>query len=164
MSKIQIICTQPGIRRNGMQHPAEAIYPEGRWSETELEAFRADRAFVVLQVDGDGVKATDVAIEAEVQRLVGLKLVDLQAGFDKAVKDAATELADDIGVKLKDALTEIDVLKDKLSTAQSEADNTVDQLGKKLAAAGDTISDLQKQLEAATAAQGDGTGKAAPKK
>ncbi|MGN6777576.1 hypothetical protein [Rhizobium sp.] len=164
MSKIQIICTQPGIRRNGMQHPAEAIYDKARWSEKELEAFRADRAFVVLEVGSDGVKATDEAIDAEVQRLVGLKIVDLQAGFDKAVKDAAAELADDIGVKLRTALERVQELEGQLSTANSKADNTIDDLGKKLAAAGDTIADLQKQLEAATAGQSNEAGKPAAKK
>ncbi|NLS00185.1 hypothetical protein HGP17_25450 [Rhizobium sp. P38BS-XIX] len=143
MPKIQIICTQPGIRRNGVTHPATAIYDDGHWTEQQLKAFREDKAFIVQQVTGDGLKASNEAIAAEVARLVALKADELQAGFNTAVANAVAE---------------------KLATITAASDNTIDDLGKKLDAANGTIADLQKQLEAATAAQGDGTGKTAPKK
>ncbi len=143
MSKIQIICTQPGIRRNGVQHPASAIYDEDEWTAEQLEAFRADRAFIVQPVSGPGVAASEATIATEVERRVTLKSSELQAGFNKAVSDAVAE---------------------KLATIKAASDNTIDDLGRKLDAANTTIADLQKQLEAATVSQGDGAGKSSPKK
>ncbi len=143
MSKVQIICTQPGIRRNGVQHSASAIYEQGHWTTDQLKAFRADPAFIVQDVAGDGIRLSDAEISDEVQRLVTLKSAELQARFNDAVSKAAAE---------------------KLATAQAEADNAIDALGKKLTAAEATIADLQKQLETATASQGDGAGKGAAKK
>ncbi len=150
MSKIQIICTQPGIRRNGVKHPASAVYDDDHWTEDQLKAFRADRAFVVQEVSGDGIKLSGGDISAEVDRRLALKINELQAGFDKAVSDAVDE---------------------KLATSKANADNTIDDLGRKLADATEklatasaTIIDLQAKLDAATQSQGDAAGKATPKK
>lgn len=97
-AKVQIICTKPGMRRNGVAHPASEIYPVGRWSDDELEAFRADPAFVVREIaDGENTQTADdfeLRVENEVKRRLEAKQIELQTGFEAAVKDAARERVD----------------------------------------------------------------------
>jgi hypothetical protein len=135
--KIQIICSSPGIRRNGIAHPASAFYDEGRWSEKELAAFDADPAFTVRSVDDamENVKTDtdfDLAVEAEVEKRVKAKAAELQASFEQAVKEAVD---------------------DKAATIKANAEKTAEDLGKKLQAATDKIAELEKPAEkkAATA-------------
>lgn len=95
MSKVQIICSAPGMRRNGIAHPASAFYPSDRWSEEQLAAFRADPAFVVREVSGDEPVTTEADFEgrvrAEVERLLADRAAELQRDFDAAVAAAAQE-------------------------------------------------------------------------
>lgn len=135
--KIQIICSSPGIRRNGIAHPASAFYDEGRWSEKELAAFDADPAFTVRSVDDamENVKSdTDfaLAVEAEVDKRVKAKAAELQASFEQAVKEA---------------------VEDKTAIIKAEAEKAAEDLGNKLQAATDKIAELEKPAEkkAATA-------------
>lgn len=118
MSKIQIICSKPGIRRNGVEHPAQAVYDAGRWTEKELEAFRADPAFIVLEA-ADSTSASD---DIKLAALVEIERKKLEASFNKAVADAVAE---------------------KLADAKANHDNAMDELGKKLLAAENEIATLK---------------------
>ncbi|QHW25650.1 hypothetical protein GYN07_15450 [Rhizobium leguminosarum bv. viciae 248] len=130
MTKVQIICSSPGMRRNGIVHPASAFYDADRWSETELERFDADPAFTVRVVDetAENVKTdTDfrLAVDTEVARQVDALKASLEAGFANAVKDAVIE---------------------KTAQLKAEHDNAMDKAGKSLVAANDKITTLEKQL------------------
>lgn len=117
MPKIQIICSSPGIRRNGIVHPASATYDEGHWTQKQLEAFRADPAFIVqdvvegaVKLSGKGVDATiaakvkeqvekisqglQAAFETTVSEKVAEKLAEATADRDKEITDLKAELAD----------------------------------------------------------------------
>ncbi|ARQ59191.1 hypothetical protein EFR00_24935 [Rhizobium sophoriradicis] len=128
--KIQIICSSPGMWRNGVQHPASEFYPADRWSEKELERFRADPAFTVREVDETAENTmTDadflLRVNAEVARQVRAKADELQAKFDQAVKSA---------------------VQDKTAELKAEHDNAMDKTGKDLAAANDKIAKLEKLI------------------
>ncbi|TBH55022.1 hypothetical protein [Rhizobium leguminosarum] len=130
MTKVQIICSSPGMRRNGIVHPASAFYEADRWSDAELERFDADPAFTVRMVDetAENVKTdTDfrLAVDTEVARQVDALKASLEAGFANAVKDAVTE---------------------KTAQLKAEHDNAMDKAGKGLVAANDKITNLEKQL------------------
>jgi multidrug resistance efflux pump len=50
-------CKKPGFRRLGVAHPGEARYPDGYFSETQLEKLRRDPMFEVsIEPDGDQKK------------------------------------------------------------------------------------------------------------
>ncbi|SOC83116.1 hypothetical protein SAMN05421890_1561 [Ensifer adhaerens] len=95
VQKIQIICSSPGMRRNGVTHPASAFYDEGHWTEKQMEAFKADPAFTIREVtDGDtGTTEADfeLRVKSEVERLSAEKANLLQAAFDQAVSDKVAE-------------------------------------------------------------------------
>lgn len=109
MSKIQIICSKPGIRRNGVEHPAQAVYDAGHWTEEQLSAFRADPAFIVQEAAGSAVSSDDIL--AAVDARVEIERQKLQDSFNQAVADAVAE---------------------KLADTKAELDNAIDALGKKL--------------------------------
>jgi len=44
---VTIVCRLPGMRRNGIRHPAVETYPADRWTDDELDAFNADPNFTV---------------------------------------------------------------------------------------------------------------------
>ena len=128
--KIQIICSSPGMRRNGIAHPASAFYDADEWTKEELAAFQSDPAFVVREaVEATESTTTEIdfqlKVNAEVERLVALKADELQKGFDQAVQEAVA---------------------DKVSALKSEHDNALDEAGKQLKAANDKAADLEKQL------------------
>ncbi len=110
-SKIQIICTKPGMRRNGIEHPASAIYAEDRWTEDELKAFVADPSFIVQPVAAGGVQVESEDIEAAVAARVEVAKAALQADFDAAKE----KLQADFARTVKDAVDE------KLDAAKAEA-------------------------------------------
>lgn len=154
MSQIQIICSKPGIRRNGIEHPASAIYPADRWTPGQLKAFNDDPAFIVQEVGSGGVKLTgvdfDTAVAAEVQKQVEALSTALQTSFNAKVTEAATE---------------------RLANAKAEHDNAMDDLGRKLQAAETEIATLKaaqatssENQQPDTEAGGAGEGKAKPKK
>ena len=132
MSKIQIICSKPGIRRNGVEHPAQAVYDAGRWTDKELEAFRADPAFIVLEA-ADSTSASD---DIKLAVLVEIERKKLEAGFNKAVADAVAE---------------------KLADAKAKHDNAMDELGKKLQAAEAEIATLKSVQATGSESQQSGT-------
>ena len=132
--KIQIICSSPGIRRNGVAHPASAFYDEDRWSDEQLAAFEADPAFTIRNVDDamENVKTDtdfELAVETEVDKRVKAKVAELQASFEQVVKDA---------------------VEDKTATIKAEADKAVEDLGKKLQDATDKIAEFEKLAEKKT--------------
>lgn len=98
--KIQIICTTPGMRRNGVKHPATAFYKEGHWTEEQLAAFRADPAFTVREVgEGENVQTEDDfqrRVNDAVQVLVEGKIAELQTAFDQAVAEKAKEKIEEL--------------------------------------------------------------------
>jgi len=150
-SKIQIICTKPGMRRNGIEHPASAIYAANHWSEDELKAFVADPSFMVQPVASDGVQVESEDIEAAVVARVEVAKAALQADFDAAKE----KLQADFARTVKEAVDE------KLDAAKAEA--VKEHQGK--------ILDLQQQLGAANlkiteqvAALEEAKSKTAPKK
>lgn len=147
MSKIQIICSKPGIRRNGIEHPAQAVYDAGHWTEEQLAAFRADPAFIVQEAAGSAVSSDDIL--AAVNARVEIERRKLQDSFNRAVADAVAE---------------------KLADTKAEHDNAIDALGKKLQAAEVEIAALksaqangsenqQPDAEAGGAGDGKKTGK-----
>lgn len=125
MSKIQIICSKPGIRRNGVEHPAQAVYDAGRWTEEQLAAFRADPAFIVQEVAGKAVEVSSADIEQAVKDRVEIERKKLEDSFNKAVADAVAE---------------------KLADTKAEHDNVIDALGKKLQAAEVRVGDLEAHI------------------
>lgn len=98
--KIQIICTTPGMRRNGVKHPATAFYKEGYWTEEQLAAFKADPAFTVREVgEGENVQTEDdfqQRVNDAVQALVEGKIAELQTAFDQAVAEKAKEKIEEL--------------------------------------------------------------------
>lgn len=44
---VSIACTQPGFRRAGMAHPAQAEYPAGTFSAEQLAALQAETKLIV---------------------------------------------------------------------------------------------------------------------
>lgn len=121
MSKIQIICSSPGMRRHGIEHPASAIYSEDRWTEKQLEAFRADPAFTVLKVANGGVLAEGGDIEAAVSARVNIAVEELQAKFAKAVSDQVAEKLDEAVTKaLKEPQEQISALRKELEAANGK--------------------------------------------
>lgn len=129
MSKIQIICTSPGMRRLGIAHPASEIYPAGRWSEVELKAFRADPAFTVRKVDEAESTASaddfEIRVANEVDRRVATKVEELQRRFDQAVTDLVEEKVSD----LKEAQAKhIEELEKNVTLAQAKMEELVKQL------------------------------------
>ncbi|OVE88000.1 hypothetical protein B7W89_18945 [Agrobacterium tumefaciens] len=136
MSKIQIICSKPGIRRNGVEHPAQALYEPGRWTDTELDAFRADPAFIVQEVSGKAVEVSSADIETAVAARVEIERQKLQDSFNRTVADAVAE---------------------KLADTKAEHDNTIDTLGKKLQAAQAEIATLKSVQATDSESQQSGT-------
>lgn len=73
---IRITSKRAGFRRCGMPHPAEpTVYPDGRWTEEEMERLRAEPMLVVEVVpEGDGPEVpagpTDGEILAAVKEVV----------------------------------------------------------------------------------------------
>jgi hypothetical protein len=122
MTQIQIICSKPGIRRNGIEHPAQAIYELGRWTNKELEAFRADPAFIVQEVHGKAAEVSSAEIEQAVKARLEIDRQKLQESFNQAVADAVAE---------------------KLADTKAAHDNAIDELGKKLLAAETEIATLK---------------------
>ncbi|MFN3362728.1 MAG: hypothetical protein ACK40W_02090 [Allorhizobium sp.] len=105
--KIQIICTMPGMRRNGVKHPPSAFYDAGHWTDEQLAAFRADPAFTVREVEeGENVQTEDdfqLRVNTAVQELLAQKVDELQKAFDEAVAE-----------KVKDKLEELQAAHEKV--------------------------------------------------
>ena len=57
--KITIICSRPGMRRAGMEHPAKASYAADKFSDEQLELLKGDPNFQVLE--GEAKTDTDEA-------------------------------------------------------------------------------------------------------
>ncbi len=117
--KIQIICTSPGMRRNGVVHPASAFYPADKWSPEQLKAFEADPNFVVREVlDGESTTTEadfEARVKAEVEARVLAMAEELQTKFDQAVSDKAAE-------KVGELQKTIDALETALAAAAKPAD------------------------------------------
>lgn len=126
--KIQIICTTPGMRRNGVKHPATAFYKEGHWTEEQLAAFKADPAFTVREVgEGENVQTEDdfqQRVNDAVQVLFEEKVAELQAAFDQAVAEKAKEKIDELQAEHDKVVVDLNV---KLDAATKAAG---DQAGK----------------------------------
>jgi hypothetical protein len=120
--KIQIICTSPGMRRNGVEHPASALYAPDRWSKKELDAFRADPNFVVREVSGAESTTTDADIElriaAEVEKRLKDKADALQTSFETAVTEKAKERVEALEAKVSELNAKLEAATKK-STAKS---------------------------------------------
>ncbi|EHS51497.1 hypothetical protein PDO_1888 [Rhizobium sp. PDO1-076] len=128
MSQIQIICTSPGMRRQGIVHTASAIYEEGHWTETQLQAFKDDPSFIVQPVGAGGVQLSgddfDSAVAAKVSEQLATLQDALQVTFDTAVAEKARERIEKIRI---DHSVEVDALKADIAEltaklASAEAD------------------------------------------
>lgn len=121
MPKIQIICSSPGIRRNGIVHPASATYDEGHWTQKQLEAFRADPAFIVQDVVEGAVKLSgkdvDATIAAKVKEQVEKISQGLQAAFETTVSE---KVAEKLAEATADRDKEITDLKAELADSQTK--------------------------------------------
>lgn len=164
MSKIQIICSSPGLRRNGIEHQASAVYDEGRWTEKQLDVFRADPAFIVQQVAADGGVGLsgldfDEAVNKKVAEKIEALSSALQSSFEVAVADKARERIEALETRIAEreaaiSLTEIEVekrLKDKEDALQSSFDTAVtEKANERVEALEAKVSELTTKLEAAT--------------
>jgi len=154
MSKIQIICSSPGIRRNGIEHPASAVYDANHWNEKQLQAFCDDPAFIVQEVGKGGVelsgKDIDTAIAAQVNEQVAKIAEGLKASFQTTVTETvAEELADARG-EYEQQITD---LKAELSTAQTkvtELEKENADLSKSLTASQAKVTELEAAAKAST--------------
>lgn len=150
-SKIQIICTKPGMRRNGIEHPASAIYAANHWSEDELKAFAADPSFIVQPVSSGGVQVESEDIEAAVVARVEVAKAALQVDFDAAKE----KLQADFARTVKEAVD------DKLDAAKAEATKDVQA---KLTTAEGKVAELTKAVTDLSAALEEAKSKTTPKK
>lgn len=129
--KIQIICTSPGMRRNGISHTATAFYDEGHWTPEQIVSFRADPNFTVREVDdAENTQTADdfeARVNAEVEARLQAKADELSKAFDKAVSDAVAE---------------------RTSALKAEHDNAIDAAGKALKAEQDKVSELEAKITA----------------
>ena len=125
MSKIQIICSIPGLRRNGVAHPAQKTYEPGHWTEDQLEAFKADPAFFVQELADNAVEVSSADIENAVITRVEIERRKLEDSFNKAVADAVAE---------------------KIAETKAAHDNAIDALGKKLEASQVRVGDLEAHI------------------
>lgn len=69
---VTIICRKPGMRRNGISHPASETYPADRWTEDQIKTFVGDPEFEVVFGDDSGERQVvdrPVAIKAAVASL-----------------------------------------------------------------------------------------------
>lgn len=69
---ITIICRKPGMRRNGVSHPASETYPADHWSEDQIKTFVGDPEFEVVFGNESGesqVVDRPVAIKAAMASL-----------------------------------------------------------------------------------------------
>lgn len=105
MTEITLICRRPGFRRCGVAHPAEKTYPADHWTDEQLEIFRKDPQFKVVEGapnksstgDGSGSSQSTTAkpeggeltnaIIAEIKKLdagvkPGVKLISEALGYD----------------------------------------------------------------------------------
>lgn len=124
LKKIQIICTTPGMRRNGVSHPPSAFYNEGHWTAEQLAAFRADPAFTVREVaEGENVQTEDdfqLRVNNAVQVLVEQKIAELQAAFDQAVAEKAKEKIEELQAEHDKVVTDLSAKLDAATKAAGE--------------------------------------------
>ncbi|MDL2401256.1 hypothetical protein [Rhizobium mayense] len=127
MTKIAIICTSPGMLRHGVRHPDREVYDEGRWTEEQLAAFKADPSFQVVEMDDEEVadlsQSMDfkVAVAAEVKRQVEAKSAELQKSFNKSVADAAKERTKELSAQLESANVKVTELQAKVDASAAGA-------------------------------------------
>ncbi|WP_319519640.1 hypothetical protein [uncultured Martelella sp.] len=114
--KITIICRNPGMRRAGIKHPASATYPATKFSKTELDAFRDDPAFEVI--DGEAPDATTTAALAAAQAEIREKSTALDKALDELRDKSATLEA--VRDELKDALAGNDALQSDVAKRDAE--------------------------------------------
>jgi bisphosphoglycerate-dependent phosphoglycerate mutase len=124
--KVQIICSSPGMWRNGIQHSASEFYPADRWTEEQIARFKADPAFTVREVDENAentLTETDfnLRVDAEVKRQTTAKIAELQSQFAASVSEA---------------------VKEKTASLKAEHDNAIDALGKELQAMTDKAAQV----------------------
>jgi hypothetical protein len=128
--KIQIICTSPGMRRNGVAHPASALYAPDHWSKAALAAFQADPNFLVREVSGAESVTTETDIELRIETEVEKRLKDkadaLQTSFETAVTEKAKERVEalettvsELTAKLEAANTALDAVTAKKTNAKT---------------------------------------------
>ena len=153
MSKIQIICSSPGIRRNGIEHPASAIYDADRWNDTQLQAFKDDPAFIVQDVAEGGVKLSgtdiDATIAAQVNDHVEKIAEGLKASFQITV---AEKVAEELADAKTDYELQINELKAELLTAQTKVTELETEnagLNKTLTASQTKVAELEAAAKAA---------------
>lgn len=127
MTKIQIICSKPGIRRHGIAHPASETYDEGHWTPDQLQAFRDDPAFMVQEAVNGGVSLSGPEFDAAVNTKVDEAKIELQKAFIKTLNETVAE---------------------KLAEAKSKHDNAMDAVGKKLSVAEAKVRELETAAKA----------------
>lgn len=50
---IRVLCSRPGFRRAGREHPAEASYPAGTFTVAEFEALGAEPLLAVVAAEAE---------------------------------------------------------------------------------------------------------------
>jgi len=118
-SKVTIICRNPGMYRNGVPHPARAVYEPGVWTATQLQNFRDDPAFEV--VEGEDLTENVNTLASENSALKA-QVADLTSKLA-----AVTDERDQLLAKQKDVVEHLDKseaellgLKETLKTLEAQ--------------------------------------------
>ncbi len=126
-SKVTIICRNPGMYRNGVPHPARAVYEPGIWTATQLQNFRDDPAFEVVEGEDltenvNTLASENSALKAQVADLTS-KLAAVTDERDQALKNATNwrELADKLKAEAADASAAALTVKTELDKLKAEA-------------------------------------------
>lgn len=56
MKQIKILCSRPGFRRAGMEHPKEQIYPADYFTNFQLEVLKNEPVLTVIEVSDQDEK------------------------------------------------------------------------------------------------------------
>ena len=154
MSKIQIICSSPGIRRNGIEHPASAIYDADRWNDKQLQAFKDDPAFIVQDVAEGGIQLSGKDIDANIAAQVNEQVANIAEGLKTSFQNTVTEkVAEELADARDEYEQQIADLKAELSTAQTkvtELEKENADLSKSLTASQAKVTELEAAAKAST--------------
>lgn len=126
-SKVTIICRNPGMYRNGVPHPARAVYEPGHWTSEQLQNFRDDPAFEVVEGEDltenvNTLASENSALKSQVADLTS-KVAAVTAERDQAQANAANwrELADKLKAEAADASSAALAAKTELEKIQADA-------------------------------------------
>ncbi|MCD2176448.1 hypothetical protein [Rhizobium sp. C1] len=126
-SKVTIICRRPGMYRNGVSHEAKAVYDADHWTPEQLQNFRNDPAFEVIE--GEDL-SEDVNTLASENSTLKSQVADLTSKFA-----AMTAERDQLFSQAEQAKTLIAKLETEITDAKAAAETVKAELEQLKAAA-----------------------------